>query len=315
MPDKLLVALGGNALVRSGESGTVVEQAANLERCLDGIVGVAESEARLVLTHGNGPQVGHILLRSEMARGHAYELPLDVCVAQSQGELGYLIQQTLERLLRKRGCNRPIVSVLSRTLVDKDDPRMTQPTKPIGPCYDKERARALEARGFTFVEEPQRGYRRVVPSPLPIRVLETEEIRRLFAAGVIVLAAGGGGIPVHRCEGGRLEGIDAVVDKDYASSVLAIALGVERLLDLTSVGHAKLNFGLPSEEDLTFLTTTDAKKFLAEGHFAPGSMAPKVEAAISFLEAGGQEAIIAHADEARAGLAGETGTHIYPDGR
>ncbi len=313
MPDKLLVALGGNALVRQGQSGSIVEQAANLERCLSGIIDLVVSGVRVVLTHGNGPQVGYILLRSEMSREQAYELPLDVCVAQSQGEIGYLIQRELENLLHRRRCERDVVVVVTRTLVDEDDPRMQQSTKPVGPFYDKARARALEAQGYTMVEEPQRGYRHVVPSPLPVGIMETEEIKHLFDAGVIVIAAGGGGIPVCVREDENMEGVEAVVDKDYTAGMLAGALGVERILDLTSVGHAKLHFGSSREQELTTLTASEAKEYLAEGHFAPGSMGPKVEAAVSFLTGGGQEVIIAHADEARSALAGEAGTHIYPD--
>lgn len=313
MPDGLLVALGGNALVGPGESGSPIEQAANLKRCLGGLIELVESGTRLVLTHGNGPQVGHILLRSEMARGQAYELPLDVCVAQSQGEIGYLIQRELENLLRPRDCRRAVVVVFTRSLVDESDPRLQHPTKPIGPWCDRDRARVLEGQGCTVVEDPPRGYRRVVPSPLPLRILETEEIMRLFNAGVIVIAAGGGGVPV--CLGGDagLEGVAAVVDKDYASGLLAGALGVERMLDLTSVAHAKLHFGTSREQDLTTLTACEARQYLAEGHFAPGSMGPKVEAALSFLERGGREAIIAHVGEACSALAGTAGTHVFPD--
>jgi carbamate kinase len=313
MAERILVALGGNALVRTGQRGTIQEQMANLDLAMAGIVPLIQRGCRVVITHGNGPQVGHILIRVEAARHQAYDLPLDVCVAQSQGEAGYLIQQTLENLLRKHQIDRTVCAVLSRTVVDQHDPKLTNPSKPVGPYYSREDALALKTQGWSLAEEPPHGFRRVVPSPEPIRILETEVIQRLLEDGVIVIAVGGGGIPVSAEADGTLQGIEAVVDKDLASSQLAVRIGVERILDLTSVEFAKLHFNSPSEENLQTITVADAKKFLADGHFAPGSMQPKIEAGIYFLEHGGREFIITHTEKALDGFEGRTGTHLVPN--
>ena len=313
MAERILVALGGNALVQAGQRGTIAEQTANLDRALAGIVPMIQRGCQVVITHGNGPQVGHILIRVEAARQQAYDLPLDVCVAQSQGETGYLIQQSLENLLRKSLIDRTVAAVLCRTVVDKHDPKLTTPSKPVGPYYSTEEALALKTQGWFLAEEAPHGFRRVVPSPEPIRIVETGVIQRLVDDGVIVIAVGGGGIPVSAEIDGTLQGIEAVVDKDLASSQLAVTIGVERILDLTSVEFAKLHFNSPSEENLETITVADAKKYLAEGHFAPGSMQPKIEAGIYFLENGGREFIITHTEKALDGFEGRTGTHMIPD--
>jgi len=310
MAERILVALGGNALVRAGQRGTIQEQMANLDLAMAGIVPLIQRGCRVVITHGNGPQVGHILIRVEAARHQAYDLPLDVCVAQSQGETGYLIQQTLENLLRKHQIDRTVCAVLCRTVVDQHDPKLTNPSKPVGPYYSREDALALKTQGWSLAEEAPHGFRRVVPSPEPIRIVETEVIQRLVGDGVIVIAVGGGGIPVSAETDGTLQGIEAVVDKDLASSQLAVMIGVERILDLTSVEFAKLHFNSPSEENLQTITVADAKKYLAEGHFAPGSMQPKIEAGIFFLEHGGREFTITHTEKALDGFEGRTGTHM-----
>jgi carbamate kinase len=313
MAERILVALGGNALVRAGQRGTIQEQMANLDLAMAGIVPLIQRGCHVVITHGNGPQVGHILIRVEAARHQAYDLPLDVCVAQSQGETGYLIQQTLENLLRKHQIDRTVCAVLCRTVVDQHDPKLTNPSKPVGPYYSREDALALKTQGWSLAEEAPHGFRRVVPSPEPIRIVETEAIQRLLEDGIIVIAVGGGGIPVSAETDGTLKGIEAVVDKDLASSQLAVTIGVERILDLTSVEFAKLHFNSPSEENLQTITVADAKKYLAEGHFAPGSMQPKIEAGIYFLEHGGREFIITHTEKALDGFEGRTGTHMVPD--
>ncbi|MFZ5876432.1 MAG: carbamate kinase [Nitrospirota bacterium] len=312
MPEPLLVALGGNALVRPGQAGSIPEQAATLRASLHGVVELIRRGHPLVITHGNGPQVGHILIRAEAARGQAYDLPLDVCVAQSQGETGYLIQQTLHNLLRDSGIDRPVVALISRVVVDKDDPRMQRPTKPIGPFYASDQAAALKARGFTMVEDAHRGYRRVVPSPLPVRIVETDIVKRLVEDGTILIVLGGGGIPVFVDGAGQATGVDAVVDKDLASSLLAATIGVTRILDLTSVDHVKLRFGTPAEQNLGRITLADAKAYLAAGHFAPGSMEPKIQAAIQFLEHGGRQVVITSPEHALAGFEGRVGTQIRP---
>ncbi len=313
MAERILVALGGNALVRAGQRGTIQEQMANLDLAMAGIVPLIQRGCQMLITHGNGPQVGHILIRVEAARHQAYDLPLDVCVAQSQGETGYLIQQTLENLLRKHQIDRTVCAVICRTVVDQHDPKLTNPSKPVGPYYSREDALALKTQGWSLAEEFPHGFRRVVPSPEPIRIVETEVIQRLVGDGVIVIAVGGGGIPVSAETDGTLKGIEAVVDKDLASSQLAVTIGVERILDLTSVEHAKLHFNSPSEENLQTITVADAKKYLADGHFAPGSMQPKIEAGIYFVEHGGREFIITHTEKALDGFEGRTGTHMVSD--
>ncbi|MDE3018138.1 MAG: carbamate kinase [Nitrospirota bacterium] len=313
MPERVLVALGGNALVKAGQRGTLDEQTATLRSALTGVVELIRRGHRVVLTHGNGPQVGQILLRAEAARGQAYDLPLDVCVAQSQGETGYLIQQCLQNLLRQRGIgDHPAATVITRTLVDPDDPRMGHPTKPVGPFYTQEQAERWRATGWRIAEDAHRGYRRLVPSPLPIGIVEASIVRRLVEAGVIVIAGGGGGIPVRRERDGTLAGVEAVVDKDLASSRLAVELGIDTSLDLTAVEQVMLDFGTTKERPLGTLTVQEARTYLAEGHFAPGSMGPKIEAAMWFLERGGREIIITSPEKALAAFDGSAGTHLYP---
>jgi carbamate kinase len=312
VPEPVLVALGGNALVGPGQSGSIPEQAATLRASLQGVVELIRREHPLVITHGNGPQVGHILIRAEAARGQAYDLPLDVCVAQSQGETGYLIQQTLHNLLRDAGRDRPIAALISRVVVDKDDPRMQRPTKPIGPFYTTEQAVALKARGLSVAEDAHRGYRRVVPSPLPLQIVDAGIVKQLADQGTIVIALGGGGVPVAVDAEGHMAGVEAVVDKDLASSLLAATIGITRILDLTSVDHVKLHFGSPAEQNLGRVTLADAKAYLAAGHFAPGSMEPKIQAAVQFLEQGGRHVTITSPDHAIDGFDGRVGTQIRP---
>ncbi len=313
MRERILVALGGNALVKAGQQGTVAEQAANLLASLAGVVELIRRGHRVVITHGNGPQVGHILLRAEAARGKAYELPLDVCVAQSQGETGYLIQQGLQELLQRSGIDRPVAVLVTRTVVSRDDLRMKTPSKPVGPFYAKDQAVRLGAEGVRLVEDAHRGYRRVVPSPMPLRIVEADVIRRLVDEGVVVIACGGGGIPVAVEADGTMTGVEAVVDKDLASSVLAADIGADTILDLTAVDRVKLRFGSPEESSLEALTVEEAKRYLREGHFAPGSMGPKIEAAVAFLEQGGREVVITLPERALEALEGRAGTHVYPD--
>jgi carbamate kinase len=315
MPEKILVALGGNALIKAGQRGTVEEQVANLRGALSGVVELVRRGHRVGITHGNGPQVGQILLRVEAARGKAYELPLDVCVAQSQGETGYLIQQGLQSLFCRNGIARPVAVVLTRTVVRRDDPRMNAPSKPVGPFYAEDQAARLRKQGLHVAEDAHRGYRRVVPSPVPIRIVEADVVKQLFDEGVAVIACGGGGIPVCVEADGTLAGVEAVVDKDLASGVLAVAIGADTILDLTAVDSVKLHFGSPQERSLETLTVAEAKKYLAEGHFAPGSMGPKIEAAIGFLERGGREVVITLPEKALAALEGRAGTHVYLDDR
>jgi len=296
-----VVALGGNALIRRGDRGTATEQAARLREVAPSLEPLFR-EQRLVITHGNGPQVGSELLRQERATEEAPPLPLYLAVAQTQALIGSLIETELAPALRRR-----IACVVTHVVVEAADPAFSRPTKPIGPFYSGDEARALEReRGWTVVEESGRGWRRAVPSPAPLEVVELDEVRAVLDVGAVPIACGGGGIPVVRRDG-RLDGIDAVIDKDRASAVLAAALGAERLLILTDVSSVKRGFGTPSEEEVRELRADDAEVLLPE--LAEGSMRPKVEAAIAVARAGG-EAIITALESVDRALAGEAGTKI-----
>jgi carbamate kinase len=296
-----VVALGGNALIQAGDRGTAAEQSARLREAAASLAPLFD-EPRVVITHGNGPQVGNELLRQERAADEVPPLPLYLAVAQTQALIGSLIETELAPALGRR-----IACVVTHVVVDADDPAFHRPTKPIGPFYSSDEAQKLEQeRGWTVVEQTGRGWRRAVPSTAPLEVVELAEVRAVLDAGVVPIACGGGGIPVVRRDG-RLEGIDAVIDKDRASAVLAAALGAERLLILTDVASVKRGFGTPTEEELRELTADDAEALLPE--LAEGSMRPKVEAAIAVARAGG-EAIITALDSVRRALAGEAGTKI-----
>lgn len=296
-----VVALGGNALIRAGDRGTAAEQAARLRETAGALAPLLR-EGDLVITHGNGPQVGNELLRQERSADEVPPLPLYLAVAQTQAEIGSLIETELGP-----AAGRPVACLLTHVIVEETDPAFERPTKPIGPFYSGEQARKLETeRGWLLVEEQGRGWRRVVPSPTPLEIVETDQVRALIAAGTVPVACGGGGIPVVR-RGGRLHGVDAVIDKDRASAVLAGELDARRLLILTDVPAVKRAFGTPDEEEIRELTTAEAEKLLPE--LAEGSMRPKVEAAISIARAGG-EAIITSLDRFAEALAGRAGTRI-----
>jgi len=298
MRDLILAALGGNALVPAGAKGTILEQSAVLRRSLAGVAELVRRGHGVVITHGNGPQVGHILLRSEAARDRAYPLPLDVCVAQSQGETGYLIAQALESMGLA-----PVATLVTRVEVDPGDAAMSRPTKPVGPFMTAAEARLA---GVAVAEDAGRGWRRVVPSPRPKRILEAGVVRSLLDRGITVVAAGGGGIPV-RADG---SGVEAVVDKDLASALLAIEIGAPRILDLTAVEFAYLGFGTPRQRPIRSMSSREARRHLEAGEFLPGSMGPKVEAAVEFIERGGVEVVITLPERAIDGLEGRTGTRI-----
>jgi carbamate kinase len=309
MPEKaVVIALGGNAILQHREAGTAEEQLANLRRAAIEIAAIAAAGYAVAVTHGNGPQVGDILLRNEIAKDILPPMPLDVCGAESQGMIGYLLQQALG----EAGLDMPVAAVLTRTLVDGGDPALFgSPTKPIGPNYTAMQARGLEReKGWRMVQVPGQGYRRVVPSPRPLALVEGEAIARLFAAGVIVIAAGGGGVPVVGEGGGTLRGVEAVVDKDYTAALLARLVGAGDLLLLTDVEHVALNYGRADQQDLREMTIAEARRHLAAGQFPAGSMGPKVEAAVGFLDAGGERATIASLDSAADALRGRAGTRI-----
>lgn len=266
-------------------------------------------EYELLLGHGNGPQVGHMLIRVEQALGSAYHLPLEVCVAESEGELGYVIQQTMNNLLGELGIDRAVAGVITQVEVDRTDPAFHIPTKPIGPFLDQDEAQRLESQGFAVVEDSGRGWRRVVPSPRPIDVVEAPVIEKLLSLGVLVIAAGGGGIPVVR-ENGKLRGIEAVIDKDFTSALLAEQVGAELLVILTGVPNAFVDFGKPTQRPLNRATPEEVRRLLGEGQFPPGSMAPKMEAAAIFASRPGRRAIVCDPTTLAGALVGEAGTVV-----
>jgi carbamate kinase len=288
-----VVALGGNAITKKGEEDTIARQFANTRESLRGIVELIKDGYNLAITHGNGPQVGNAILRVELARGKAPILPLGICVADTEGGMGYMIEQSLENRLRKERIKREVVTIVTQVIVDKDDPSIKKPTKFIGQFYPKEEAKRLaKQNGWMVREDRGKMWRRVVPSPIPLEIVEKKTIKTLVENGIIVISAGGGGIPVYVEDDGRLEGVDAVIDKDRASAVLARDIGAQLLLILTEVEKVALNYGTLLQQDLDRFTVEEAKKYLAERHFPPGSMGPKIEAAIQFLEAGGKQVII-----------------------
>jgi len=308
-----VVAIGGNSLIKDKDHQTVPDQfAATRETCVH-IASMIDQGWDVVITHGNGPQVGFILLRSELASHVLHTVPLDSCGADTQGAIGYMIQQSLYNEFLKRGMRKQAVTVVTQVVVDKDDPAFQNPTKPIGPFYTEEEAKRLAAeRGWVVKDDAGRGWRRVVPSPIPQEIVEQEAIKALIEQGFVVIGVGGGGIPVVRQEDGSLRGVEAVIDKDYASSLLASGIGADLFLISTAVEKVALNYGQPNQVWLDRMTVAEAKRYLAEGHFPPGSMGPKIEAIIQFLERGGKEAIITSPENIERALAGETGTRIVP---
>jgi carbamate kinase len=309
----IVVALGGNALVQEGEKGTIEEQFANTRKSITGIVQCIKKGFDVVITHGNGPQVGNMLLRTELSRDKVPELPLEICVADTEGAIGYMIQQTMVNRLQREQINKCVVTILTQVIVDKDDNAFRNPTKPIGPFYTAEEAgKIINEKGWEMVEDSHRGYRRVVASPRPLKVVETESVKRLLESGEVVIAAGGGGIPVIVKEDGSLEGVDAVVDKDLASSVLALDIKADYLIMLTGVENVCLDYGEPDQKPLETITIEETERYMADGHFPPGSMGPKIQAAVNFLKGGGESVFITAIDKVCEAIAGKTGTRIVP---
>ena len=307
-----VIALGGNAILQPGQRGTFAEQMKNVETTCQQLAQMVESgKYKIIITHGNGPQVGNILLQNETAKDVAAPMPLYVCGAESQGLIGYMMQQTLHNLLVDKGKgNIPIATVVTQVVVDKDDQAFQNPSKPVGPFYSEEEAKKLQQeKGYHIKEDAGRGWRRVVPSPDPIQIFEKDAVRQLVEARSIVIASGGGGIPVVK-EGEKLVGVDAVIDKDLAGERLAVDVEAKIFLILTDVDQVKLNYKTPQEKGLSQITVEEAKKYHAEGHFAKGSMEPKVRAAIRFIEAGGERAVITSLDKAVDALDGKAGTTI-----
>ena len=309
-----VVALGGNAITREFDEGNVYEQFANTRRALVGVVDLIEKGYRLAITHGNGPQVGNALIRVEETRHIVPPVPLGVLVADLGGGMGYMIEQTVQNKLAARGLHRPVLTILAQVIVDKDDPSILNPTKFVGPFYTADQIRQLEQdRNYVIKEDSGRGYRRVVPSPIPRHVVEAETIKQLVHQGIIVITVGGGGIPVYIEDDGRLEGVDGVVDKDRASAVLGREIGAEELYILTAVDYVSLNYRQPNQIDLHELTISQAKHYLQKGHFPMGNMGPKVAAAIEFIEKGGKRVLITSVERLTEALDGTIGTRIFPD--
>jgi len=308
-----VVAIGGNSLIKDRDRQTVPDQfEATRETCVH-IAGMIEQGWDVVVTHGNGPQVGFILLRSELASHVLHTVPLDSCGADTQGAIGYMIQQSLYNEFEKRGMKKQAATVVTQVVVGKDDPAFQNPSKPIGPFYGEEEAKKLGAeRGWVVKDDAGRGWRRVVPSPIPLEIVERDAIKNLLDAGFVVIGVGGGGIPVVREEDGSLTGVEAVIDKDYASGLLAASIQADLFLISTAVDQVALNYGQLGQKWLDKMTLAEAKRYLAEGHFAPGSMGPKIRAIIEFLEQGGREALITSPENIERALAGETGTRIVP---
>lgn len=305
----IVAALGGNAIIKEGEQGTFAQQFQNTYESMGYIAHLIRAGHQIVLTHGNGPQVGFIMIQVEAASGKVPTAPLHVDVAQSQGSMGYMIAQSLTNQLQEHGIDISVAAVVTQVLVNRYDPAMTHPTKPVGAFYTRERAAELERLGHTVVEDSGRGWRRVVPSPRPIRIIETDIIKELVQTGTIVVACGGGGIPVVD-ENGALKGVDAVIDKDLASSLLAVELKAEVIMFLTTVDRVALNYNTPQQVELERLSLAEARQYLNAGQFPPGSMGPKIEAAVEFVERGGERAVVCRSKDIVEALAGRAGTVI-----
>ncbi|MCD6105644.1 MAG: carbamate kinase [Thermosipho sp. (in: Bacteria)] len=304
-----VVAIGGNAVNRPGEKATAENMFKNLSETAKFISKMLD-EYDIAITHGNGPQVGNLLVQQEIAKDKIPPFPIDVNDAQTQGSLGYMIAQTLYNELKEEGKEYQIAAVVTQIVVDKNDPAFQNPTKPVGPFYSEEEAKKLmEEKGWIIIEDAGRGWRRVVPSPKPLDIIEKDVIKLLMSNDVIVIAAGGGGIPVV-LEDGKIKGVEAVIDKDRASALLAKEINADVLIILTGVEKVYLNYGKENQIELNTLTTSEAKKYLAEGHFPKGSMGPKIEAAIDFVESTGKECIITDMTVLDKALRGETGTKI-----
>jgi len=308
---RAVIALGGNAITQPGQEGTVEQDYENLDRSLEGVVAVLERGYDVVLTHGNGPQVGNQMIRVELAKGEAPVLPLDVMGADIQGGLGYMIERVLRSKLRRRGMTHRVCCMLTMVEVDAADPALQNPTKFVGPFFRQDEVDALQReRGWIMKEDKGRGWRRVVPSPEPKSIIERQEIVALIEAGTVVISGGGGGIPVARTASGDLSGVEGVIDKDLASAIIALAVGAPELIILTGVERVQIHYGTPEAKALHIVTVAEARRYLAEGHFPAGSMGPKMEAACRFVEGGGSRCLITDVFKLQEALEGHTGTWV-----
>ncbi|RKL61347.1 carbamate kinase [Thermoanaerobacteraceae bacterium SP2] len=311
MSRTVVVALGGNAILSHGQKGFWEEQLHNVNKTAQQIISLISKGYHVVVSHGNGPQVGNIYLQNQISKEVVPPLPLYACGAESQGYIGFMLQQSIKNMLAKNGIDKQVVTLVTQVLVDKNDEAFKKPTKPIGPFYNREEAMQIKkTQNIEMIEDGGRGWRRVVPSPKPLEIIEKDVIKNLVSDGVIVIASGGGGIPVIKDEEGNLKGIDAVIDKDLASALLASELDAEILLILTDVEKVCINYNKPDQREIDKISTQHARQYLLEGHFGTGSMKPKVEAAISFVENSRRKAIIAKLDKLVDAICGNTGTCV-----
>ena len=306
-----VLAFGGNAIIRRGQKGNIHTQFANTRQVLEGVVELVGKGSGLIIVHGNGPQVGNELYRSEKASTEVPELPLGVLVADTEGGMGYMIQQCLQNVLWKQKIKRPVVTLLTQVVCDRNDPYLDIPTKPIGRFFSEAEAqRLIQEKGWKMIEDAGRGWRMVVPSPRPVKIIEHKTIRMLVNSGIIVIAGGGGGIPIIVEKNGDFEGLDAVIDKDFTASMIGRDSCGDTMIMATDISKVSLNFNTPDQQDLDRITVKEAEKFYNDGHFLEGSMGPKMKASIEFLKGGGKRVIVASPEKISDALAGKAGTTI-----
>ncbi|MGB9906562.1 MAG: carbamate kinase [Candidatus Saccharicenans sp.] len=308
-----LIAFGGNAILPEDQRGLQEEQMRNSQKAAELMVQIIKKGYELIVVHGNGPQVGNLLIQMEEAANKIPPFSLEVCDAMTEGSMGFMLEKAIVNELRKNSIDKDVATIITQVVVDREDPAFQKPTKPVGPFYPKFRAQQLaRQKKWTMVEDAGRGYRKVVPSPRPIDVVPKWIIRDLVLSGRVVIAAGGGGIPVILNNRGLYEGVEAVIDKDYAASLLAREVGADLFIILTGIPRVYYNFGRPDQKPLPVITVAEAKKYLEEGQFPPGSMGPKIRAAIEYIEAGGREVLITSANHLKAALLNRSGTRIVP---
>jgi carbamate kinase len=306
---KIVVALGGNAISRQEETGDIPDQIKNCHRTAEHLVDLVAAGHKVVVTHGNGPQVGNILRRVEAARTQVYPLSLDICGAHSQGGIGYLLQREINNVFKSRGMDKIGYTIITQCLVDAEDPAFKNPTKPVGPFFSRDQMAPMIKSGWKAIEDAGRGWRRVVPSPMPKAIVEEGVIKQAIEFGDLVICCGGGGIPVVEANG-RLEGLEGVIDKDHATSLLARNIDADLMIITTGIEKVAINFNTPDQKNLDRMTVAEAEQFLAEGHFPAGSMGPKIQASIDFTAATGKDVIITLPEMTLAALAGTTGTRV-----
>jgi carbamate kinase len=313
MIKKAVLALGGNAIIKAGQDGNIAQQFKNTRESLSGIVELIEQGYKLAITHGNGPQVGNLLIQQLAGlNSNISPLPLGVLNAATEGTMGYMIEQSLQNRLREHNIEKDVLTIITQVVVDNDDPSIKDPSKPIGPFFSREEAEKLSQKyKWHMIEDAGRGYRQVVPSPIPIDIVPSKTLQKLVDDGQIIIACGGGGVPVYLDEDGNYEGLDAVIDKDHASALLARKIDAELLVILTGVEKVSLNFGKANQKDLDYITLEEAEKYMDEGHFPAGSMKPKIAAAIDFINKGGKRVLITSIDCIVEAFEGKNGTVIH----